>query len=71
MYIEILDKASAIAAYINGNIDGKELKFIDLADDSVYTVEGYGLTAVASKDVFALRATEVQPEKKKGWFHLK
>jgi hypothetical protein len=71
MYIEILDKASAIAAYINGNMDSKEIKFIDLSNDTMYTVDGYALTAVADKDVFALRVTETKPETKKNWFHIK
>lgn len=67
--IQILNKADAIAAYVDKDIKGDEIKIIDIAEDQIYGVEGYGLNCLTDDNVFVIRVFEEEPVMKKGLFH--
>jgi hypothetical protein len=69
MYIEILDKASAIANYISGNLKEEEIKILDFSEDKILTMEGYSAKNFTYDEVFVVRVTEHEPVTKKGLFH--
>lgn len=70
MNIEILDKASAIANYISGNLKEDEIKILDFSKDEIFTMEGYSTKNFTHDEIFVVRVTEDVPQSpKKSLFH--